>query len=164
MDTTRNQLSLGLMTFIEHPDQWRLLADRPELGAAAVEEVMRVNPTVTWITRQATEDLTFRGLDIPAGTTIHLFVEAADTDPRVFGEAPFDITATREHHLGFGGGVHHCIGHWLSRIDMREAFPILARRLRDPVLAGPVPQRSASGLTGPIGLPIRFAPGERSDA
>ena len=62
MDTTRNQLGLALQTFAEHPDQWRLLGERPELSRPAVAEVMRVNPTVTWITREASEDLDFQGL------------------------------------------------------------------------------------------------------
>ena len=49
-DTTRNQLGLAMQVFMDHPDQWRLLGERPELGAAAVEEVMRVRPTTTWVT------------------------------------------------------------------------------------------------------------------
>ena len=58
-DTTRNQLGLAMQAFIDHPDQWRLLAARPDLGPAAVEEVMRVSPTTTWVTREALEDFTF---------------------------------------------------------------------------------------------------------
>ena len=57
METTRNQLGLALQTFLRHPDQWSLLGDRQELGGPAVEEIMRVNPTVTWVTREAIEDL-----------------------------------------------------------------------------------------------------------
>ena len=79
-DTTRNQLGLAMQVFLEHPGQWRLLGERPELGAAAVEEVMRVRPTTTWVTREALADFTFDGLDIEAGTTIHLFCESAGTD------------------------------------------------------------------------------------
>ena len=133
IDTTRNQLGLAMQTFMEHPDQWRLLADRPELGPNAVEEVMRVNPTTTWVTREALEDLEFEGLEIAAGTTIHLLSGAAGSDPRVFPEPAFDITAEdRPRHFGFGGGLHHCIGHFVARGDMSEALPLLAARLRDP--------------------------------
>src|SRR4029079_11003278 len=57
IDTTRNQLGLAMSVFIENPDQWSLLVDRPELVRSAVEEVMRVRPTTTWITREAMEDL-----------------------------------------------------------------------------------------------------------
>ena len=62
IDTTRNQLGLGIDLFVRHPDQWRLLAERPDLAPAAVEEIMRVRPTATWVTREATEDFEFDGL------------------------------------------------------------------------------------------------------
>ena len=157
-DTTRNQLGLAMQTFMRHPDQWRLLAERPELGGAAVEEVMRVNPTVTWVTREALEDFTFQDLDIAAGTTVHLFSEAAGTDPRVFGEYSFDITAERSPHFGFGGGAHHCLGHFVARSDMSEALPLLARRMRDPRVDGGDEWLPDSGNTGPVRLPIAFTP------
>ena len=68
-DTTRNQLGLAMQAFADHPEQWRLLGQRPDLAPAAVEEVMRVSPTTTWVTREALADLTFDGLAIKAGTT-----------------------------------------------------------------------------------------------
>ena len=102
-------------------------------AAQAVEEVMRVNPTVTWVTREALEDFTFEGLDIAAGTTVHLFAQCGRHRPaRVPPTAGFDITAERQPHFGFGGGVHHCLGHFVARGDMGEALPLLARRLRRP--------------------------------
>ena len=157
MDTTRNQLGLAMQTFMAHPDQWRLLAERPELGSAAVEEVMRVNPTVTWITREALEDIEFEGLEIAKGTTIHLLSGAAGSDPRAFPEPTFDITAEeRPRHYGFGGGVHHCIGHFVARGDMSAALPLLAARLRDPRPDGEVRSLPRSGNTGRVELPIAF--------
>lgn len=157
-DTTRNQLGLAMQTFLAHPGQWRLLARRPELGRAAVEEVMRVNPTVTWVTRQAVADFTFAGLDIDAGTTLHLFSESAGTDPRVFGEYGFDITAERKPHFGFGGGAHHCLGHFVARSDMSEALPLLAQRIHDPRIDGEASWLPLSGNTGPLRLPLAFTP------
>lgn len=157
MDTTKNQLGLAMQLFVEHPDQAALLAERPELGAGAVEELIRWNPTVMWATRRTTEDVEFRGLSIPEGTTIHLLSYPADTDPLAMGEdATFDITAERPPHFGFGGGAHHCIGHWLARIDMREALPLIARRMRNPRFHRPPVVRPVSGLTGPVELAIEF--------
>jgi cytochrome P450 len=69
---------------------------------------------------------------------------------------PFDITAQRTAQLTFGGGIHHCLGAGLARTEMREALPILASRLGDIALAGPVPSRPHIGITGPITLPLRF--------
>lgn len=160
MDTTRNQLGLALQTFMRHPVQWRLLAERPELGGKAVEEVMRVNPTVTWVTREALEDFTFEGLDFVRGTTVHLYSGSAGTDPRAMGETEFDLLSERPPHFGFGGGVHHCLGHFVARSDMSEALPLLARRLRDPHIDGEATWLPDSGNTGPITLPLRFTPGD----
>lgn len=158
MDTTKHQLGLALHTFIQHPDQWQLLAERPELGRAAVEEVMRVNPTTTWVTREAAEDFEFQGLHIKAGTTIHLFNEAAGTDPEAVPDPGFDITAERPPHFAFGGGMHHCLGHFVARSDMSVALPLLARRLRNPRIDGEVESLPRSGNTGFVSLPIAFTP------
>ncbi|UYM04906.1 cytochrome P450 [Solicola gregarius] len=159
-DTTRNQLGLAMQAFVRNPDQWRLLAERPELGKAAVEEVMRVNPTVTWVTREALEDFTFQDIDIEAGTTIHLFSESAGTDPRVMAGG-FDITAERPPHFGFGGGAHHCLGHFVARSDMSEALPLLARRLLEPRIDGDATWLPLSGNTGPTRLPLSFQQGTK---
>jgi cytochrome P450 len=182
-DTTRNQLGLAMQSFLDHPGQWRLLAERPELGPAAVEEVMRIRPTTTWVTREATADFTFDGLAIKAGTTIHLFCESAGTDPEDASEAwtgpadaddagsggvgsgaaaaGFDITAgERRPHFGFGGGIHYCLGHYVARTDMCEALTVLARRLREPRPAGEAGWLPDSGNTGPVRLPIAFDPGQ----
>ena len=158
-DTTRNQLGLAMQTFMAHPDQWRLLAERPDLGKAAVEEVMRVNPTVRWVTREALETFTYEDLTVPAGTTVHMISQSAGTDPRVFGEPSFDIEATRKPHYGFGGGAHHCLGHFVARSDMSEALPLLARRLRDPYPMEGGTWLPDSGNTGPVRQPIGFTPG-----
>src|SRR5262252_4456690 len=167
-DTTRNQLGLAMQAFLDHPGQWRLLAKRPELGPAAVEEVMRIRPTTTWVTREATTDFTFDGLAIRAGTTIHLFCESAGTDPGDAGDAEpggavagFDITAgERRPHFGFGGGIHYCLGHYVARTDMCEALTVLARRLREPRPASQAAWLPDSGNTGPVRLPIAFVPGQ----
>ena len=154
-DTTRNQLGLAVQVFMDHLDQWRLLGEHPELGAAAVEEVMRVRPTTTWVTREALADFTFDELDIKSGTTIHLFCESAGTDA-----APeFDITAAgRAPHFGFGGGVHYCLGHYVARADMCAALTVLAGRLSEPRPAGTAVWLPDSGNTGPVRLPVAFSP------
>jgi cytochrome P450 len=158
-DTTRNQLGLAMQTFIDHPAQWRLLGRRPRLAAAAVEEVMRVRPTTTWVTREATADFTFDGLAIEAGTTIHLLCESAGTDPRGGQHTDFDITAAgRPPHLAFGGGVHYCLGHLVARADMSEALAVLARRLGEPRVDGDAVWLPCSGNTGPVRLPLAFEP------
>ncbi|SEP13627.1 Cytochrome P450 [Salinihabitans flavidus] len=156
IDTTRNQLGLAMVTFIEHPDQWALLGDNPDLARAAVEEVMRVRPTITWVTREATEAFTYNDLQIPQGTTVHLFSQSAGSDPAEFPNAEFDITAKRSPHFGFGGGTHHCLGHFIARGDMTEALKLLARRLKNPRFNGNAKWLPDSGNTGAVTLPIAF--------
>lgn len=163
METTRNQLGLALQTFLRHPDQWALLARRPELGVNAVEEVMRVNPTVTWVTREAIEDVDLFGLAIPRGGIVQVLSNAAGTDPRAMGAQPgFDITvADRPQHSGFGGGLHFCLGHFVARTDMSVALPLLAVRMPGIEADGPGEWLPISGNTGPVRFPLRFDPALR---
>lgn len=157
IDTTRNQLGLAMSMFVENPDQWKLLAQRPDLAKNAVEEVMRLRPTTTWVTREALEDMTYKDLAIKQGTTLHLFAESAGSDPDVFTPG-LDITAQRKPHFGFGGGAHHCLGHFIARGDMTEALKLLAQRVRNPRYEGEPEFLPDSGNTGPITLNIRFDP------
>ncbi|MDF3932433.1 cytochrome P450 [Pseudomonas citronellolis] len=156
IDTTRNQLSLAMDTFLQHPRQWELLGNDAELARAAVEEVMRVRPTVTWVTREALEDFEYQGLAIAKGTTVHLFSQAAGSDPHAFEDASFDITAKRLPHFGFGAGAHHCIGHFIARGDMTAALALLAQQLKNPAPNGEAEWLPDSGNTGATRLPIRF--------
>jgi cytochrome P450 len=156
-DTTRNQLGLAVFTFLEYPEQWTLLGDKPQHAGEAVEEVMRVNPTVPIIWRVATENVSFKGLEIPAGTFVTLVTATANTDPRVFGSLDFDITRQRPPQHTFGGGIHYCLGAALARAEILEALPILAARLHMPRLAGEVTWRPLSSIYGPVTLPISFS-------
>lgn len=160
METTRNQLGLALQTLLAHPDQWQLLAEQPDLGANAVEEVMRVNPTVTWITREALEDVDLGdGLVVPVGGIVQTLSHSAGTDPAAMPDPSFDIRELRPPHLGFGAGVHHCLGHFVARTDMAVALPLLARRMPNAVPDGPGRWLPVSGNTGALEFPIRFDPG-----
>lgn len=157
-DTTRHQLGQAMTTFMTHLDQWSLLAERPELAPRAVEEVMRLAPTVPTTPRIAVESFTYRGLAIPAGTLLAALLASANTDPDAFAPGGFDITQPRSTQLTFGGGVHYCLGAALARAEMAEALPILADRLRAPESDGQAAWRPTMGITGPTTLPIRFSP------
>lgn len=158
MDTTRNQLGLAIQSYVRQPDQWELLAERPdELAAKAVNEVMRVNPTTRWVTREASVNMTYRGLDIEQGTTVHLLSLASGQDTAKFENPEIDLLADREPHFGFGGGVHHCLGQHVARTDMAQALPELATRMTDlQIVPGSDEWLPDSGNTGPIRLGLRF--------
>ncbi|MGW0535646.1 cytochrome P450 [Streptomyces sp. NPDC003032] len=157
--TTSHQLGHGMVAFATHPEQWPLLRERQELVARAVEEVLRWCPTTTVVaTKSAAEDFTVNGLPILAGTPVWLCAHTAQRDPLVFkGGEVFDITVRREASpLAFGGGAHYCLGAALARVELAEAFDVLAARLGPPEIAGPITWRPSTGVSGPDALPLRF--------
>lgn len=160
MDTTRNQIGLLLQTYMRNPEQWELLASRPEeLASPALEEGLRVNPTTRWVTREANEDFEYNGLEIKKGTTVHLFTMASGLDPEAYPDPEVDILAEdRPRHHTFGGGVHHCLGHYIARADMSVALPRLAQHLTNISCPGGDRWLPDSGNHGPIRLPITFEP------
>ncbi|WP_243726958.1 cytochrome P450 [Actinocrispum wychmicini] len=158
-DSTRHQLANAMVAFARHPEQWDLLAARPELADQAVEEVIRWIPTATTLYRFAAQDFDYQGLHIAKDTFITMCVTIAQRDPRVFADgARFDITAVRPGSalLQFGAGPHHCLGAALARAEMSEALPVLAARLGPPVIDGPLTWRPPIGIHGPNALPLRF--------
>ncbi|KOX15664.1 MULTISPECIES: cytochrome P450 [unclassified Streptomyces] len=157
-DTTRLQLANAMVTFSEHPDQWALLRERPELAPRAVEEVMRWRPSSNAVYRYAAEDIEFRGQRIPEGTMFMIGVQAVQRDPLAYpGGDVFDVTAERKTAvMQFGGGPHYCLGAPLARMEITEALPALARRLGAPKVVGDVTWRPAIGITGPNELQLRF--------
>ena len=156
MDTTRNQIGLGLMSYMHNQDQWELLAANPDLARNAVEEVMRTNPTTTWVTREAGVDFEYEDLYAPAGTTIHFLTQVSGTDPQAYPNPEIDITAERAPHYGFGGGMHHCLGHFVARADMTIALSVLSKAMTNLRINGADEWLPDSGNTGPVRLPIAF--------
>ncbi|MGH9018979.1 MAG: cytochrome P450 [Acidimicrobiales bacterium] len=160
-DTTRNQLACSVAVFAEHPDQWALLAERPELAGRAVEESMRYLGAVRGTARVAAEDVEYRDVLFPAGSLVSVALDGANMDESVFtGPEAFDITAEREAvQLTFGSGIHFCLGAALARAELQEALALLARRLPGLATGGPVTWKPATfGIWGPTRLPLRFTP------
>jgi cytochrome P450 len=156
-DTTRNQLGLAMQVFMQNPKQWDLLSKDPDLARNAVEEAMRLNPTITWFTREAIEDFEYKDLQIKKGTTLQFFNVPVGSDPAKYESIAMDITKSRAPHFGFGGGMHHCLGHYVARIDMQEALKALAKRIPDFKIDPGAQYLPDSGNTGPITLPISFS-------
>jgi cytochrome P450 len=158
-DTTRNQLALAAWTFAQHPEQWELLAEQPDLARAAVDESVRWSAPTATVVRRANEDVDLAGVTIPAGSTVVLVTEAANRDPAVHPDPDrFDITRTAEAPvLSFGSGPHYCLGASLARAELEEALTVLSRRWTDLRLDGPVSWRPLPGIQGPTELPVAFA-------
>ncbi|MFZ0834200.1 MAG: cytochrome P450 [Mycobacterium sp.] len=157
-DTTRNQVAAAVDAFCDHPDQWELLAECPELAMKAVEEVMRYWPVIFGAMRLALEDIELEGVLVPAGTLLICNTAAANRDPEVFDE-PDRLDITREGAAPmqtFGAGAHYCLGANLARREIAEALGLMARRMRNLRRAGPAPWKPIVGITGPAALPVEF--------
>jgi cytochrome P450 len=157
-DTTRNQVAAAVDVFCEHPDQWELLAERPELAMKAVEEVMRHSPVVFGAMRIATEDVELEGVVIPAGTFVMCNTAAANRDPAVYDD-PDRLDITREGVAPmqtFGAGAHYCLGANLARRELAEALRIMASRMRNLRRSGAAQWKPLVGITGPAVLPVEF--------
>jgi cytochrome P450 len=160
-DTTRNQLACSVALFTEHPDQWALLAERPELAPRAVEESMRYLGAVRGTARFASEDIVYRDVLFPQGTLVVTSLAGANRDPEAFEEPDvFDITRERgSAQMTFGAGIHFCMGAALARAELQEALPLLARRMPDLARNGEIEWKPSSfGIWGPARLPLRFTP------
>jgi cytochrome P450 len=160
-DTTRNQLGCSVALLSQHPQQWALLAEQPELAVRAVEETMRYLGAVRGTARVASQDIEYRDVLFPAGTFVSVALAGANMDPSVF-ESPesFDITVEREAvQMTFGSGIHFCMGAALARAELQEALPLLARRMPNLASDGPVEWKPANfGIWGPAALPLRYRP------
>jgi cytochrome P450 len=162
-DTTRNQLGCAVSLFAEHPDQWALLAERPELAGRAVEETMRYFGAVRGTMRFASTDIEYRDVLFPTGTFIGIGLADANRQTSVFADPDvFDITkpAPEQPQLTFGSGIHYCLGASLARAELQEALPLLAQRMPDLRVDGRITWKpDGVGIFGPNHMPITFTPG-----
>jgi cytochrome P450 len=129
-ETTINLICNGLLAFIRHPDQWdRLRGDPERLAGPATEECLRYDPPVKSIERIAISDVELRGKTIKALDRVRWFIASANRDPERFPHPDsFDIGRTPNPHVGFGHGIHLCLGATVARVEGQEVFRALAER------------------------------------
>lgn len=129
-DTTSNMISLGALALLAHPDQLHTLRAQPELVDNAVEELVRyLTISQFGASRCALEEVTVGGQRISAGETVVVALPAVNRDEGQFASPDrLDIARDARGHLGFGHGVHKCIGQYLARTTLRVAYPALFER------------------------------------
>jgi cytochrome P450 len=154
VDTTVGLLSNGLIAFLDHPEQARLLADDPGLATQAVEEVLRYDSPTHVVVRVAGQGAQAGGVMVEPGRSVFAITGAAHRDPAQF-ENPdaFDITRTGTSVLSFSGGIHFCVGAPLARLEAELFFPALLRRFPTLSLAG-TPVRRGFVVRGYSSLPV----------
>src|SRR5712691_7937508 len=154
-ETTVNLIGNGMLALIEHPQAYAQLREAPGLIVFAVEELLRFNSPVQLTARIATMPLEIGGQHIEAGQWVLPLLGAANRDPQVFANPEqLDLTRTPNPHLGFGRGIHFCLGAPLARLEGQVAIAALVQRFRTLELAGSPLRRDQITLRGLKSLPV----------
>jgi cytochrome P450 len=129
-ETTRHTITHGLLALLEHPEQLELLRADPSLGKTAADEMLRWATPVHHFRRTATVDTELRGTTIGAGDKVTTWFVSGNRDEDVFDDADtFDIRRSPNRHMAFGpGGIHHCLGAHLARLEIQITFEELLSR------------------------------------
>ena len=156
-EPTRNVIAVGLLALAERPDQWQALRADRSLLDSAIEEMMRWSTPTPYNRRTATEDFTFRGVQIRAGDKVTLWWSSANRDESVFADAmSFDVRRNPNPHVAFGKGPHSCLAVDLARIELRALFSVLLDRVAEVRLTGAVPWANNSKHTVALQVPVEF--------
>ena len=157
-ETTVNLISGGALNLLRHPGELARLRADPSLINTAVEELLRFGPPVQMTARIATADAELAGQVIAKGTEVIALIAAANRDPEVFEDADrLDIARRDNRHLSFGGGIHHCLGAPLARIEGQEAIGRLITRFPDlQLVESDVEWKPTSTIRGPKSLPLEW--------
>lgn len=158
-ETTRSAIAGGLLALIEHPEQWDALKNQPELVKTAVEEIVRWTTPSTYKRRTATCDVELYGETIREGDKVTVWEASANRDEEIFSDPfRFDVARTPNNHVGFGHGVHFCLGAHLARLEIRITLEALLARFDGFELAGTPVYRPNNRLVGLKALPVRARP------
>ena len=148
-ETTRNSVAGGLLALAEHPEQLRALRADLEGLPTAVEEMVRWTSPSPSKRRTATRDVTLGGQAVEAGQKVQVWEGSANRDAGVFDHADeFDIARKPNPHLGFGQGVHYCLGANLARLELRVLFEELLSRFGGIRVVRPVEWTRSNRHTG----------------
>jgi cytochrome P450 len=157
-ETTVNLVTNGMLALLRHPDALEWLRRDSEIVVPLVEEVLRYDPPVQFRTRTTLADVDLAGVTIPKGASVALLLASGSRDPARFRDADrFVPDRADNQHLGFGGGIHYCVGAPLARIEAQVALGALAHRLVAPRLTTDPPSyRKNAALRGPEHLFVEF--------
>ncbi|MFD5008260.1 cytochrome P450 [Streptomyces mutabilis] len=157
VDTTVHGLAATLHAFATHPDQWQRLRERPELARVAFDEAVRWQSPVQTFFRTATADVDIAGVRISEGTKILMFLGAANRDPDRWTDPDrFDLGRDPSGHVGFGMGIHQCVGQHVARLEAETLVTALARRVGHIELAGEPRRHLNNTLRSWASLPVRI--------
>ncbi len=158
-ETTAKLIANGVVALQWYPDQRAELVADPSLIPNAVEEMLRWDPPSHYQGRFVEQDVTLHGVTIPADSRVILITGAANHDERAFADPEyFDIHRDIERHVGFGFGIHLCVGAALARLETRIAFEELLARFPNYEVRQPMIRAYSSNVRGLSNLPLALDP------
>jgi cytochrome P450 len=157
VDTTVHGISAVLHAFATNPEQWQRLREDPSLARVAFDEAVRWESPVQTFFRTANRDLDIEGTVVPDGRKLLLFLSAANRDPRRWADPDaFDLSRDPSGHMGFGFGIHQCVGQHVARLEAEAVLLALAARVARIDLAGPARRHHNNTLRAWASVPVRF--------
>lgn len=159
VDTTVNGIANLVHAFAENPEEWRKLRVDPSLARRAIEESLRWGGVAQTFFRTTSRDAEVAGETIPEGSKVVLFLAAANRDPRRWDNPDkFDIGRNASGHVGFGFGIHQCLGQMVARFEAEAVLAALLAQVREIRSAGPPVRRPNNTLYALGSLPNELVP------
>jgi cytochrome P450 len=159
IDTTVNGLGAAIYCLARFPGEWARLRNDPSLARNAFEEAVRFESPVQTFFRTTTKDVDIGGYGVGEGEKILMFLGAANRDPRRWVDPErYDITRKTTGHVGFGAGIHMCVGQLVARLEGEAMLAALARKVATIEIIGSVKRRYNNTLRGLENLPITLKP------
>jgi cytochrome P450 len=159
IDTTVNGIGAAIYCLARFPDQWARLRDDPSLARNAFEEAVRLESPVQTFFRTTTREVEIGGIHVGEGEKVLMLLAAANRDPRRWDDPDsYDITRRTSGHVGFGGGIHMCVGQLVARLEGEVLLAALARKVATLTINGPIERRYNNTLRGLERLPITLTP------
>lgn len=157
IDTTVNGIGAAVYCLARFPEQWNRLRADLSLAKAAFEEAIRYESPVQTFFRTTTRDVELSGVTIPEGEKVLMFLGAANRDPRHWKDPEaYDLSRKTLGHVGFGWGLHMCVGQHVARLEGEVILASLARKVSAITIEGPVTRRFNNTLRGLAALPVKI--------
>jgi 4-methoxybenzoate monooxygenase (O-demethylating) len=157
LDTTVYGIGAAVYCLARYPDQFAKLRQDPTLARNAFEEAVRFESPVQTFFRTTTRAVEIGGHVIGEGEKVLMFLGAANRDPRRWDKPDsYDITRRTSGHVGYGSGIHMCVGQLVARLEGETMMAALARKVAGIEISGPVKRRYNNTLRGLDSLPVTF--------
>ena len=160
LDTTVSSIACALVCFARFPEQWDAVRANPAIARTAFDEAIRLESPVQTFFRTTSRTTVFEDVEVPAGAKVLMFLASANRDPRAWDHPnEFDVGRKTGPHVGFGAGIHRCVGEMLAKLEGETLIAALARRVeRFELLAEPA-VRLNNTMRGYATIPLRLHTG-----